>query len=864
MVKLWIKYIDFQPNPLNLYKILYQQGIGTSCAAFYIGWAHYYNSSNLFKQAESIFNLGIQLKAQPIEELVAAQKNFRFSLAQRMLYNDESSKKRTISNLAEQRQQVTSLKSPHQQAKRLKMDTPSTTQEEPFNVNEAQFDSHQYASTSFDPSQVISSSLSHLPYVYGDGSYAQIEEQEIVQVTGTFETGFQAPKSFVDCAKNSSELWDVPLFLEELFDPNSRCFYPKRSCYPGSGIEFSLEELKAKKWLLQMEQKRKEESLRQHQEEERLRQESEAKRLIVEQSRIRDEQEALRMQLEREKLHQTGHPAEQRNHHPPYQIAYQQNSNWNCYEQSPATYASGYYQHSPYENSPTYSYTHDHRYQSPFNYSYPNLTSFHQQSTALNNGNHQYEAHQMQPQPESFFSSAVHQPQYSEYMTYQPLPQVPVVETRSHEQVNQILPTIPEKCDESSNYQDVEFLIDGEIDPNMLQQPIVESFENGEESSNDESDEGVMTPVVNSYMLDDLEEQIEASTISFSSNGKSRDKKITIKFRKEKSQASVANYLESNSESSLPHSKNFAERNTSSNKSSLEPDPTSSSSIGKRKSKKQKFQSEMRNTFDGDNTQFMQSTTNSCSSIANGEYNSEFANVSFNDFNGCVTPAKKNISKTSTPSSSSNLLRKTGSISSQNEDSICSFSGDQNSFFQAEDDEDLKKRRYERALLTIDEHLSRREIDPFNSELCRALLIKLNFPNRENTTDYLLTNYNLPKISKNQVVPINGISYQIEKEVGRGTYGSVWRGINTTDGSVVALKYQKTPNSWELYICSEIRRRLTNKDIVSLLNHSLSINFLRLFFTVTRFYVNYWGSHCSQCQCFYIRVLPIWFSFGCE
>ena len=40
-------------------------------------------------------------------------------------------------------------------------------------------------------------------------------------------------------------------------------------------------------------------------------------------------------------------------------------------------------------------------------------------------------------------------------------------------------------------------------------------------------------------------------------------------------------------------------------------------------------------------------------------------------------------------------------------------------------------------------------------------------------------------------------------------------GNNTADGSVVALKYQKPPNSWELYICTEVKNRLKNSDIVS-------------------------------------------------
>lgn len=89
--------------------MLYQRGIGTQCAIFYVGWAHYYDSANAFKQAESVYNLGFQASAQPYNVLEQAHKNFRFSLSQRMLYNDQQSKKRSVSQLNDQRQQITTL-----------------------------------------------------------------------------------------------------------------------------------------------------------------------------------------------------------------------------------------------------------------------------------------------------------------------------------------------------------------------------------------------------------------------------------------------------------------------------------------------------------------------------------------------------------------------------------------------------------------------------------------------------------------------------------------------------------------------------------------------------------------------------------
>ncbi len=43
---------------------------------------------------------------------------------------------------------------------------------------------------------------------------------------------------------------------------------------------------------------------------------------------------------------------------------------------------------------------------------------------------------------------------------------------------------------------------------------------------------------------------------------------------------------------------------------------------------------------------------------------------------------------------------------------------------------------------------------------------------------------------------------------------SSFRAINTNTGAVVALKYQKPPNNWELYICREVRKKITNYDMV--------------------------------------------------
>lgn len=775
--------IDFQPNPLNLYKILYQKGIGTTCSAFYIGWAHYFNSANHFKQAESIFNLGIQLKAQPISELENAQKSFRFSIAQRMLYNDESSKKRTISSLAEQRQQITSL-SPHQQhpAKRVKIE--------------------------------------ELP-ASSSGSQSDYYQLPIDDIRFTFEHGFQATSNFCTYAQNSHDPWNCQLTLEEPYDPNQRVFYQKNLVYPGNGQEYSPEEIKAQKYYRILEEKRQADELGQRQEQERLRQQAEAKRLMEEQERIRLEQQKKQQQYQ--------HYQQQ-----------QQQQTWNQQQTQPSNYNSYYpqQQQQNYENSPQYSYHHDHMYQSHYaNNSYQNSpqTSNYQnspqQSAVVVNQNQMSGQNSYQHQNYQYQQQGYHQSSPQVHQNYQQSPQVvqQTYQNSPHTSSYQASPHVhpqmqnnyqnnsqsynhgysnqnhyystnhyptqyqnyqqPHSYENTQNwsqsqshpqagYQDVEYLIDdqNEIDPKMLQQPIVEKKVETESESEEYTGPA---PIVRSYMLDDLEDQIEASTISFSSNGKSRDKKITIKFRKEKTT-------------------NLMKIVNSDQSNSLEPSSSSSSSSGDKR----------KNRVDlmDDNTQFMPSATNSSSSVNNVDYGRT-------SFNGCVTPVRKS-------NKSSNVfksLKKTESFVSQNNDSNCSFNGEQNSFFQAENDEDFRTSRLEKALAVIEEHTKKKpSIDPFNAELCRSLLVKLNFPSRDTKEGYKISNVNLPKLVKNHLTTIGGVNYQIEKEVGRGAFGAVFRGINTIDGSVVALKYQKPPNSWELYICTEAKKRLKNPDIVSI------------------------------------------------
>lgn len=104
-------------------------------------------------------------------------------------------------------------------------------------------------------------------------------------------------------------------------------------------------------------------------------------------------------------------------------------------------------------------------------------------------------------------------------------------------------------------------------------------------------------------------------------------------------------------------------------------------------------------------------------------------------------------------------------------------------------------------------------IDPFKIDLCNSLLNYVKFPNRNHCDKY----YELKCVPKLQLgTPFCVEKYRIpvEKQLGRGTFGSVFKGFDNISGEYVALKYQKPGHPWEFYICREIKARVDNKFMV--------------------------------------------------
>lgn len=79
-------------------------------ADLYLCWAHYYDYNDNFEKAEQVYQKGLNARAQPIDQLEQAHKQFGFSMSQRMLYKDETTRRNFLSSMDEQRLALTSLR----------------------------------------------------------------------------------------------------------------------------------------------------------------------------------------------------------------------------------------------------------------------------------------------------------------------------------------------------------------------------------------------------------------------------------------------------------------------------------------------------------------------------------------------------------------------------------------------------------------------------------------------------------------------------------------------------------------------------------------------------------------------------------
>lgn len=79
-------------------------------ADLYLCWAHYYDYNDNFEKADDVYQKGLNARAQPLDQLEQAHKQFGFSMSQRLLHKDASTRAKFLSSMDEQRLALTSLR----------------------------------------------------------------------------------------------------------------------------------------------------------------------------------------------------------------------------------------------------------------------------------------------------------------------------------------------------------------------------------------------------------------------------------------------------------------------------------------------------------------------------------------------------------------------------------------------------------------------------------------------------------------------------------------------------------------------------------------------------------------------------------
>lgn len=688
-----------------MYQRLYERGVGTQWAIFYIGWAHYYDIANEFKQAESVYNLGFQAKAKPAADLEEAHAKFRRSLSQRLNKDNNLIKKRTVDQMVDPRQMIELNNATAKRAK-LEEDKQESTVASNYISNAVVVNSDPYNLN--NSANVITTSLNS---VYGDAY--DCDDQD------SFDSlGINIPPNFVRVARNNHESWTGALCLEEPYEPNKVCRYRKDLVYTGSATEYSPEEIRSRRFshLIGMcrERNRCWEMDRAVIREEKARIEAERNR--IEQERLRQvELERLRQEAEQERL----------------RIAAEE-------ERARA---------AEYERM--------------------RLAEIERQAAA-------------------------------------------------------------ERQRQQQHQQAQEFRRQQMMEQEMARKAECERLRLLNEGSYSSNGYNIQNTVSSNAASDDIEEQIEASTIRFSTgNGLSKPKTITIKYRREKpSIGGDFNSPKVPSPPASPHAKPKKERKRKSKKMA---EVTQSPANGNGQNKTD-FYGQSSNHYDNKyhemtaphmnniddanlllNIANMHSSSNDDSSYSyssncavpvqssyltnddsysNSDYPSSYPYSTENSngtypYSNSSTPIRNvgrnymndSTSKSSTPHNFRILKKRTSDLSNQNDDSMCSISGEQNSFFATENSEELKQKRLEKAMSTIATHLAKSNLDPFNSELCKAFLVKKDFPSRDHDDMYKLVSTPISKLLNTKIAMLANIPFQIEKEVGRGSYGSVFKWV---------------------------------------------------------------------------------------
>ncbi|XP_050743867.1 uncharacterized protein LOC108030943 isoform X2 [Drosophila biarmipes] len=301
LIKLFIKFMEKQEDQIEFYQQMYNNGIGTMLADFYIAWAYSYDLSGNMRKADEIFRLGLQCRAEPLDELMEAHQHFGYTVGQRLLYTTGEEANAVNQELNERRLALQSLHGRRDQKSNMitvgsirtgqavmsglpgvvQTDVPSTSGRTNAGRNVKVFsDENAGTKIPLPISEIeVRSSLRSIidaargqenkkepiawnkanvkchrhgqifgrKTVPGLGFDIHLDEQVMPPITNyenRLEQSFKFPTNFV--SKNKPQVpWVTPVTIEDEPNANGLPCYNKCLLYPRPNLEFSPEEYRA-------------------------------------------------------------------------------------------------------------------------------------------------------------------------------------------------------------------------------------------------------------------------------------------------------------------------------------------------------------------------------------------------------------------------------------------------------------------------------------------------------------------------------------------------------------------------------------------------------------------------------------------
>lgn len=84
-VDLWLKFTQSCSDPLDVYRYMQAQGIGTMQVSFYIAWSEEYENRGNSRMADSIFQEGVKCGAEPLNRLQQFHKALQARVCRQMM-----------------------------------------------------------------------------------------------------------------------------------------------------------------------------------------------------------------------------------------------------------------------------------------------------------------------------------------------------------------------------------------------------------------------------------------------------------------------------------------------------------------------------------------------------------------------------------------------------------------------------------------------------------------------------------------------------------------------------------------------------------------------------------------------------------